>query len=268
MRRRSFDDRVRGLVSAGDGTRAGGAAFDAPLMDMVGRALAVPIPRRRALGAISGALLAGSAWRPGRASAAPQECKAPTPKPCDHPGGARVCVRDDFVCCSAPKCALACSPWEDCAAGGACSSSERMCGYPGGPFSDGSARPKFCFVEGPNSTFCNDYSGVVVKDGWCCRAGETCNSGKFGECTCTGAAARSASPRCSATRSACPAAARTTTASPVGTAFVARRARSARSSAASAHRARCTSAVTAWTRPRTSPATPTRSARRSATSSA
>jgi hypothetical protein len=186
--RRSFDDRVRDLVRADDASRrrqfdSGAADFAAPGIDLFARALVIPMPRRRAIGLISGAVFAYGAWRPGRARAA-VVCSGNTPQRCEAPGGAAVCVGTDFVCCSNTRCAGACSPWQDCV-NGACSDAAKMCGYPGGPFT-GNDRPKFCRISGASNTYCTNYMDVKVDVGWCCRAGEICGTTQFGDCTCTG----------------------------------------------------------------------------------
>jgi hypothetical protein len=190
--RRSFDDRVRDLVRADDashGRQSGSRASDfaaprmaAPRMDLVARALAIPMPRRRAIGLISGALVAGAAWRPGRARGA-VVCSGNTPLRCEAPGGAAVCTSADSVCCSNDLCAGACSGWQSCV-NGSCTDSAKMCGYPKGPFPNGD-RPKFCSIPGHDNTYCTGYKDVAVDVGWCCRGGEVCGR-QFGDCTCTG----------------------------------------------------------------------------------
>jgi hypothetical protein len=196
MRRRSFDDRLLDLVRKDEaradlGRRhaASAPAFNAPRMDMVARALAVPMPRRRAVGLISGALLAGGAWRPGRARAAAQTCGGDTPVACDHPKGARVCAPVGYNCCAAPGCALACKPWQSCAGGGSCNDTAKMCSGAGGGLPITQKRPTFCSIKGTASTICTDYKPVEVTFGWCCRAGEKCDTSESGPgrgCICPG----------------------------------------------------------------------------------
>ena len=88
-------------------------------IDTLARALAAPMSRRRAIGVISGTLLAGSALRPPGARAAGLTCP-PSSDPtatlrCQSTvGDAALCVPPDWHCCSNPVCAGACKPWEKC----------------------------------------------------------------------------------------------------------------------------------------------------------
>ena len=188
MTRRSFDDRVRDLVRTRDAesdasrrSRSSRSEFDAPLVDLVARALALPMPRRRAIGLISGALLAGGAWRPGRARA--QTCAGDTPKTCQHPGGAKTCVPSDYECCTTEKCARACRGYQRCT-GLSCSDTPKLCGHPEGNYPNGN-RPKFCSVSATASNYCTDYQPQAITIGWCCRAGEVCGSQQL-DCVCRG----------------------------------------------------------------------------------
>jgi hypothetical protein len=178
MRRRGRGGSVRDVVREADGS--GGPAFEAPLMDLMARALVLPMSRRRTIGLISGALLAGSAWRPRLAQAA---CGGNTPKTCAQGGGAVVCVPDDYVCCSTDKCAQACRGYQACT-GKSCSDTAKMCGYPGGPSPDPSLT-KFCSIRATASNFCTSYEPQEIRLGWCCRVGEICGS-ELGDCTCPG----------------------------------------------------------------------------------
>lgn len=189
MRRRGLDSRARDLVRAADAdadaaqdrpSRPGGPAFEAPLMDLVARAVVLPISRRRTIGLISGALLAGSAWRPRLAHAA---CGGTTPKACTQSGGAVVCVPNDYVCCNTDKCAQACRGYQTCA-GKSCSDTSKICGYPGGPSPDPNLT-KFCSIRTNASNYCTSYEPQPISLGWCCRAGEICGS-RFNDCTCAG----------------------------------------------------------------------------------
>lgn len=187
MRRRGLDGGVRDLVRAADAnaaqdrpSRSGGPPFEAPLMDLVARALVLPMSRRRTIGLISGALLAGSAWRPRLAHAA---CGGSTPKTCAQGGGAVVCVPNDYVCCSTDKCAQACRGYQACT-GKSCSDTSKMCGYPGGPSPDANLT-KFCSIRATASNFCTSYEPQEIRLGWCCRVGEICGS-QLGDCTCPG----------------------------------------------------------------------------------
>ena len=154
--------------------------FEAPLIDVVARALVVPVSRRRTIGLISGALLAGAAWRPKLAQAA---CGGTTPKTCAQGGGAVVCVPEDYVCCSTDKCAQACRGWQACT-GKSCSDTSKICGYPGGPYPNKSLT-KYCSIDATASNLCTNYESQPIKLGWCCRVGEICGS-QLGDCTCPG----------------------------------------------------------------------------------
>ncbi len=189
MKRRGLDGVARKLVRASDAeadaaedrpSHAGGAVFEAPLVDLVARAFALPVSRRRTVGLVAGALLAGSAWRPKLAHAA---CGGSTPKECRHSGGAVVCVPDDYVCCNTDKCAQACRGYQECV-GKSCSDTSKICGYPGGPYPNKSLT-KFCSIPAEASNFCTNYEPQPIKLGWCCRVGEICGS-KLNDCTCRG----------------------------------------------------------------------------------
>jgi hypothetical protein len=154
--------------------------FEAPLIDVMARALARPISRRRTIGLISGALLAGSAWRPKLAHAA---CGGSTPKTCAQGGGAVVCVPSDYVCCSTDKCAQACRGYQACT-GKSCSDTSKICGYPGGPYPNPSIS-KFCSIGAEAKNLCTNNEPEPIRLGWCCRVGEICGS-ELGDCTCPG----------------------------------------------------------------------------------
>jgi len=150
------------------------------LIDLMARALVLPMSRRRTIGLISGALLAGSAWRPRLAHAA---CGGNTPKACTQSGGAVVCVPNDYVCCNTDKCAQACRGYQECV-GKSCSDTSKICGYPGGPYPNKSLT-KFCSMDSTASNYCTSYEPQPIKLGWCCRVGEICGS-KLNDCTCRG----------------------------------------------------------------------------------
>ena len=154
--------------------------FQAPVMDVMARALARPMSRRRTIGLVSGALLAGAAWRPKLAHAA---CGGNTPKECRHPGGAVVCVPSDYTCCNTEKCAQACRGWQSCT-GKSCSDTAKMCGYPDGP-SPNRSITKFCSIEAQANNLCTNNQNEPIRLGWCCRVGEICGS-ELGDCTCPG----------------------------------------------------------------------------------
>jgi hypothetical protein len=154
--------------------------YEAPLIDVMARALVRPVSRRRTIGLISGALLAGAAWRPKLAQAA---CGGDTPKTCAQGGGAVVCVPNDYVCCSTDKCAQACRGWQACT-GKSCSDTSKICGYPGGPYPNPSIT-KFCSIGAEAKNFCTNNEPQPIRLGWCCRVGEICGS-QLGDCTCPG----------------------------------------------------------------------------------
>ncbi len=189
VRPRGLHGGARDLVRAADAEAAGpqdprsrpaAPVFDAPLLDLVAKALVLPVSRRRTLGLISGALLAGSAWRPKLAHAA---CGGSTPKECRHSGGAVVCVPSDYTCCNTEKCAQACRGWQACT-GKSCSDTAKMCGYPGGP-SPNKSITKFCSIEAQANNLCTNNQNEPIRLGWCCRVGEICGS-ELGDCTCPG----------------------------------------------------------------------------------
>jgi len=177
-------------TALGSGLRAGARPLAGPpratRIDTVSRALAGPISRRRAIGVISGTLVAGGALRPGFAGAVGYDCSGKTPQKCANPGGAQVCVGTDWACCSNTLCAAACPPWQFCADGGAaCEDNALMC-YAKGAGADGK-HTHFCSLKLPDpGDYCNDYQPRTVKHGWCCLPGEQCSKTKFGECKCTG----------------------------------------------------------------------------------
>jgi hypothetical protein len=154
--------------------------FEVPAMDLMARALARPMSRRRTIGLVSGALLAGAAWRPKLAHAA---CGGDTPKTCAQGGGAVVCVPNDYVCCSTPTCAQACRGWQACT-GKSCSDTSKICGYPGGPYPNRSIT-KFCSIDAQANNTCTGNQNEAIRLGWCCRVGEICGS-ELGDCTCPG----------------------------------------------------------------------------------
>lgn len=153
-------------------------------IDVLSRALAEPLSRRRAIGVISGTLLAGSVLRPSFAGAT--TCGGNTPKRCEAPpdkqgNAAFVCVPQDYVCCSTTKCASACRGYQTCA-DGACSDTSKLCGYPGGGYENFT---KFCSVSTTTSNYCTSDEPRQIYLGWCCRGGEVCGT-KFRDCTCRG----------------------------------------------------------------------------------
>jgi hypothetical protein len=159
-------------------------------IDTVARALASPMSRRRAIGVISGTLLAGSGLRPRSARAAGLTCP-PSSDPtatlrCQSTvGDAALCAPADWHCCSNPVCAGACKPWEKCSNGGSpqsgCDDTPALCTDP--RVADGTS-PKFCSVRlSSQAGICHDDRTLTY--GWCCGKGTKCGSA-FGQCECSG----------------------------------------------------------------------------------
>ena len=148
---------------------------------MLARALAAPMPRRRAVGLISGALVAASVVRPTRARAA--TCTGDTPKKCSNGKGSEVCTTADGQCCETPTCMMACRGYQTCTSP-TCSDTPRICGHPDGPWPNGN-RPKYCSVQSTVTFFCTESKPASVTTGWCCRGGEICGR-EYGDCTCRG----------------------------------------------------------------------------------
>jgi hypothetical protein len=168
------------IVSAsGRGPSNGESVFDG-----VARALAAPVTRRRAVGLIGGAVIAGSLLRPGRARA--QNCYPGGPQICTNPHGARVCVPNDLQCCSNENCAIACPyRWRDCNGPARCDDTARMCSD---PEMDGYApnRTKWCHQEVTVVNGCVEGGKSQAVRGWCCRPNEDCHliREEFGTCLC------------------------------------------------------------------------------------
>ena len=187
MRRRRLDGGLRDLVRAADAKAAQDRPaprdeppFEAPMVDLLARALVLPMSRRRTVGLVAGALIAGSAWRPKLAHAA---CGGDTPKTCAQGGGAVVCVPADYVCCSTEKCAQACRGWQACT-GKSCSDTSKICGYPGGPYPNPYIS-KYCSISATANNLCTNNQPQAIRLGWCCRVGEICGS-QLNDCTCPG----------------------------------------------------------------------------------
>ena len=158
-------------------------------IDTLARALATPMSRRRAIGVISGSLLAGSALRPPGARATGLTCP-PSSDPtatlrCQSTvGDAALCAPADWHCCSNPVCAGACKPWEKCSNFGSpqsgCDDTPALCTDP--RVADGSS-PKFCSVRlSTQAGICHDARTLTY--GWCCGKGMKCGA-SLGDCECS-----------------------------------------------------------------------------------
>ena len=153
--------------------------------DALARALASPMSRRGAIGAICSALLARSALRPLRARAAGLDCSTPpnTTK-CERATGNFVCVPSDWPCCHSKTCAGACRPWQKCTSPGtqtaSCDDTPALCTHPQGGYA-GQKKFNFCSLGLPvEKGICGD---VRVKTfGWCCGPGSDC--GDINRCIC------------------------------------------------------------------------------------
>ena len=175
----------RSLLSSA--LRAGTPQVDEARIDTLSRALAVPMSRRRAIGVVSGTLIAGSVLRPrfaGAADAPP--CPDGAPQKCvSTMGAAQVCVENDWHCCSNTVCAGACKPWENCVKFGTpesgCDDTAQLCVDPRVATA---GRSTFCFESrSSQSGIC--HGDRTLKYGWCCRPGDKCGP-MFGGCTCKG----------------------------------------------------------------------------------
>jgi hypothetical protein len=158
-------------------------------LDDFARALASPVSRRRAIGAISSVVVAGHLLRAPFARAAGINCPPsgdPTStKKCSE-GGAAVCVQPDWPCCNSPSCAGACpGSWYDCSnpetQAASCDYSPRLCTDPKGPYA-GQKLYNFCYedvvVDGGT---CGDRH--IKRYGWCCGPGSECGS-LGNQCVC------------------------------------------------------------------------------------
>src|SRR5436190_6866978 len=174
------------------GSAAGPRATDGALVDGIARALAEPMPRRRAIGLVGGMLLAGSLLRPGRARGDARVCppssQPAATKKCQSPGGQSLCTTPDMPCCNTDRCAVACHFYQRCTGEGsgtaACNDTELYCTSPLSPGNFGGTRTKFCSItENAQAGTCHDARQVI--SGWCCRAGELCGQ-SYGDCICRG----------------------------------------------------------------------------------
>jgi hypothetical protein len=157
------------------GRAADGLVLTEPLVDVLARTLTTPMRRRRAIGIVSGTLLAATALRPRRAHAA--TCTADEHK-CTE-GGREICAPNANVCCNIPNCAAAyCrEPWAACGSGYACNDTPRMCTefHYGGPNA-----LQFCSTQVDIRDSCRDTKGIA---GWCCHTSMVCSK-NFRECDC------------------------------------------------------------------------------------
>jgi hypothetical protein len=136
--------------------------------------------RRRAIGLISGTVVAGRFLRPGSSAAAGINCSPPDSQKCAHPGGAAVCVEPDWHCCISEKCAAACPPWKKCGPVG-CDDTPAICTDTRSGKATG---PQYYSTQVPvQDTYC--YGSGAETVGWCCRAGER-KGPKINDCLCPG----------------------------------------------------------------------------------
>jgi hypothetical protein len=168
--------------------------FDASI-DTLSRALAAPLSRRRAIGAVAGGLLAAAALRPRLARAAGPDCGLLTPQKCtatatgSNGNAAQVCVGSDWHCCGNGRCAIACKPWERCTNGGAqlagCSDTSLLCLAEQAPKFD-ARKSLYCSVQmADQGWLCSDYAPRTLEYGWCCLQSQKCGK-TLGQCDCVG----------------------------------------------------------------------------------
>jgi hypothetical protein len=145
-------------------------------IERLARMLATPVSRRRAVALIGGAAAAGSLLRPRAAGA--QNCFPGGPKICTAPHGQRVCVPDDYQCCSNDYCAVACHPDKACEGAGICGDTSAMC-----LDKTTGRRMRFCSkyaASQPTTCHPNGYSSTR---GWCCDPSLDCGP-EIGDCVC------------------------------------------------------------------------------------
>ena len=158
---------------------------DASRVDALARAVATPVSRRTAIGALSGALLAAGTLRPRSARAATEiTCGGSTPLKCTAPGGAQICVGSDWHCWSNDLCVGACKPWE-LYGGQGCNDTALRC-YDSRADFYSLYKTQFCSVQlTDRGTYCSGGAPRTLKWGWCCKEGELCGS-EINACKCTG----------------------------------------------------------------------------------
>jgi hypothetical protein len=173
----SLEDVSRSLARRGESVSRtpDGLVLTEPLADVISRSLASPIRRRRAIGIVSGTLLAAAAWRPRPARAA--TCTGDEHK-CTE-GGREICAPNPNTCCNVPNCAAAyCRyPWAQCGSGSACNDTPQMCTV---YHYNGPNRLKFCSKQVAINDSCRNTTGTA---GWCCHTSMTCGV-DIGDCVC------------------------------------------------------------------------------------
>ena len=139
-----FSRRAAGPKAGGDTT-----------IDALSRVLSLgrPVSRRRAIGVLGGALVAGHVARAlpalGQGARCPKSSDPAATKECTKMvdgGVAFVCVRPELPCCNSDRCAVACSqPWKVCrnegSATAACDDTAAMC-------APDSTAPRVLFCDG------------------------------------------------------------------------------------------------------------------------
>jgi hypothetical protein len=162
-------------------------------IDVFSRALAAPLSRRRAIGAVAGGLVALGALRPRLARAQAPECGSLTPQKCtatatgSNGNAAQVCVGSDWHCCGNSTCAIACKPWERCTNGGSqvagCSDTSLLCLSEQQPKFD-ARKSLYCSVQmADQGWLCSDYAPRTLEYGWCCFSTQKCGK-TLGACEC------------------------------------------------------------------------------------
>jgi hypothetical protein len=181
MKEHGIDRLARWLARSDAGiqspTPAGGAGS---ALDVIARAAAGPVTRRRALLATGGAVMATSLLRPGSARA---DCFPGGPQVCSNSKGMKVCVPNNLACCSNDNCAIACPyPWRTCEQPGNCADTAKMCSDPTAPgYLKGNT--KFCSQRVAVTNGCVPGGLSSSVRGWCCAPHQTCSK-TFGECEC------------------------------------------------------------------------------------
>jgi hypothetical protein len=179
MTERGIDRLARWLARSDAGiqssTRGSGSAFD-----VIARAAAAPVTRRRALVTAGGAMVVSSLLRPGSARA---DCYPGGPKICSNAKGMKVCVPNNLECCSNDNCAIACPyPWRRCEQPGNCADTPKLCTDSTAPgYLKGNTQ--FCSQRVPVPNGCVSGGTSSSLRGWCCKPRETCST-TFGDCEC------------------------------------------------------------------------------------
>ncbi len=175
-----IDRLARWLARSDAGIQSSTAGGTGSALDVLARAVAGPVTRRRALLTAGGAAMAGSMLRPGSARA---DCFPGGPKVCSNSKGMKVCVPNNLECCSNDNCAIACPyPWRRCEQPGNCADTPKLCTDPTAPgYLKGNTQ--FCSQRLPVPNGCVSGGTSSSLRGWCCKPRETCST-TFGECEC------------------------------------------------------------------------------------